>query len=53
MSGINKLCKSLVFKYAFGFSMRHFIFKLFKFKVVKGLFRHPVQMKTFAGYGNH
>ena len=38
-----KLCKPLVFKYVFGFAMRLLIFKLFIFKVVKGLFGHPEQ----------
>ena len=37
-----KLCKPLVFKYVFGFAMRLLIFKLLKFKVIKGLFGHPV-----------
>ena len=40
MFGIKKLCKQLVFKYVFGFAMRLLICKLFKSKVVKGLFEH-------------
>ena len=40
--GIKKLCKPLVFKYVFDFAMRLWICKLFRFKVVKGLFGHPV-----------
>ena len=38
----NILCKCLVFKYVFDFAMGPLHFKLLSFKVVKGVFGHPV-----------
>ena len=37
-----KLCKSLLFKYVFSFTMRLLLLKLLQVKVVKVLFGHPV-----------
>ena len=51
--GIKKMCKFLFFKYVFDFAMGPLLFKLFYFKVVKGLFGHPVvcceKLKEFEG----
>ena len=48
MFGIKKkLCKPLVCKYVFGIAMQLLISKLFKFKVIKGLFGHPVYIMGF------
>ena len=40
---MSKMCKLLVLEYLFGFGIRLLTFKLFKFKLVKGLFGHPEQ----------
>ena len=37
-----KLCKSLLFKYVFSFTMQLLVLKLLQVKVVKVLFGHPV-----------
>ena len=43
-----KLCKSLLFKYVFSFTMRLLVLKLLQVKVVKVLFGHPVYSLQLA-----